>query len=257
MENGKIIVNADDFGLSESSAKAIAEAFDKNFISSTTALANGDYIEKAFLLAKEGGFLDKIGVHLNLTEGAPLTKRIAGDPFFCIGGVFHGKIDRLKKPTDVQLSEIEEELSAQIERLLDIGFTLTHADSHHHIHTDLFFIGAFEEVLRKYGIGKIRLHRNFGKINVAKRIVKSAYNAKLRRDGFLTVEKMGSLEDLALFPSVAKDCFCEIMVHPDYDATGVLIDRTEFVSGVPAGLPLSDICPLIGGAKLVSYGELK
>ena len=79
---GKIIINADDFGLAESSSKAIAKAFSENLISSTTACANGDYIEQAYNIARDNGFLDKIGIHINLTEGKPLTDGIKTDAFF-------------------------------------------------------------------------------------------------------------------------------------------------------------------------------
>ena len=48
----KLIVNADDYGLTESCSKAIAEAFEKNLISSTTACANGEYIEEAFAFSQ-------------------------------------------------------------------------------------------------------------------------------------------------------------------------------------------------------------
>lgn len=92
----KFIINADDYGLTESCSKAIAEAFEKGLISSTTACANGEYIEEAFALAKEKGFLDKIGIHINLTEGKPLTEKIVNDSFFCNNGKFHGKFSRLK-----------------------------------------------------------------------------------------------------------------------------------------------------------------
>ena len=98
MNRTALIVNADDFGLTESCTKAIAEAFRLGLISSTTACANGEAIENAYRIANENGFLDRVGIHINLTEGAPLTEGIKNDPFFCESGVFHGKINRLKKP---------------------------------------------------------------------------------------------------------------------------------------------------------------
>jgi len=254
--HNKIIVNADDFGLSESCSLAIAKAFGENLISSTTAMANGEYIEDAYKIAVENGFIDKVGIHIVLTEDVPLTEGIKNDSFFCENGVFHGKINRLKKPSKSELQHLREEVSAQIKKLRAIGFPLSHADSHHHIHTDVFFIKTIEEVLKENGINKIRLHRNFGRIKFYKRFVKNLYNKKLNRNGFITTETMGSLDDLRDFPQTIKDGLCEIMVHPDFDKDNVLIDRTDWSAAVPVGVPLDTIKNYIDGMQLISYKDL-
>ena len=256
MQN-KIIINADDFGLTESCSKAIAKAFDENLISSTTAMANGKYIEQAYKIAVERGFLDKVGIHIVLTEGVPLTESIKNDPFFCEDGVFHNRIDRLKKPGKAQLEHLRLEVAAQIERLQSIGFPLSHADSHHHIHNDLYFIKTIEEVLKEYGINKIRLHRNFGRIRFYKKIVKNLFNKKLRKRGFITTDKMGSFEDLRSDSAATKNALCEIMVHPDFDKNGILIDRTDWSETIAVGTPLDTIKGYIGGLTLISYKDLQ
>ncbi len=256
MNRTALIINADDFGLTESCTKAIAEAFRLGLISSTTACANGEAIENAYRIANENGFLNRVGIHINLTEGAPLTEGIKSDPFFCESGVFHGKINRLKKPGKKTLAHLEAEVAAQIERLKAIGFPISHADSHHHIHTGLFLIGSVEKVLKQYGIGKIRLHRNFGAIPFYKRFIKNRFNKRLQKDGFVTTEKMGSFEDLAAMPEEAKAHLTEIMVHPDVDREGVLIDRVDYEGDCPVGRPLADLLLYLQNETLISYGEL-
>ncbi len=253
----KIIINADDFGLTESCSKAIAQAFKENLISSTTACANGTYIEQAYALACEYGFADRIGIHLNLTEGKPLTDEIKSDAFFCENGEFHGHINRLKRLNKAQVSELKKEITAQIVKLKDLGFNLTHADSHHHIHTGVFLENAVKDVLFQYGIKKIRLHRNFGDIKFYKKIVKRLYNNKLHKQGFITTDKMGSLYDLEKYPAAVQKSLCEIMVHPDFDKTGRLIDRTGWdEDGYPVGRELREIKKYTEEIKLISYGEL-
>ena len=256
MNRQAMIVNADDFGLTESCTAAIAEAFRQGLISSTTACANGEAIETAYRIANENGFADRVGIHINLTEGKPLTAGIAADPFFCVNGVFHGRINRLKKPGRETLAHLREEVAAQIERLRGIGFPISHADSHHHIHTGVFLIGTIETVLQEAGINKIRLHRNLGAIRFYKKIVKNRFNKNLQKSGFRTTEKMGSLEDLKAMPEVAEEALTEIMVHPDFDARGTLIDRTDCESGSPTGTPLCEIAPYLQNKTLISYGEL-
>ena len=255
--NGKIIINADDFGLTESCSKAIARAFSENLISSTTAMANGEFIEQAYRLACDNGFMDKIGIHINLTEGVPLTESIKSDAFFCENGEFHGHINRLKKPTKKQLEELKEEVIAQVERLKGMGFKISHADSHHHIHTDVFFEKTIKEVLFAYGINKIRLHRNFGDIRFYKKIVKKLYNDKLHKQGFITTEKMGSMEDLSKYPDTVKKGVSEIMVHPDFDKDQKVIDRIDWdEQGYPVGEKLETIKNYISDCKLISYRDL-
>lgn len=256
MNRKAFIVNADDFGLTESCTKAIAEAFCKGLISSTTACANGEAIEEAYKIAVENGFLNSVGIHINLTEGAPLTEGMKADPFFCEGGVFRGRINRLKKPSKKTLANLEAEVAAQIERLKAIGFPISHADSHHHIHTSVFLIGTIETVLKRYGIGKIRLHRNLGAIRFYKKIVKDRFNKRLRKHGFATTQKMGSLDDLKAMPDVAREYLTEIMVHPDFDAQGRLIDRADLENGIPTGRELCEIAPYLKDQTLISYGEL-
>lgn len=251
----QVIINADDFGLTDSCSRAIAEAFRQGLISSTTACANGNYIREAYQLAKQNEFADRIGIHINLTEGTPLTEKIQKDPFFCMDGKFHGHINRLKRPSKEQIEEVREEVLAQINKLREIGFDLTHADSHHHIHTDIFLENVIAEVLLQSGIQKIRLHRNLGNIPFYKKIVKKLYNRKVKRQGFLTTERMGSLQDWKIISESERDHFCEIMVHPDFDKQGNLIDRVDYEDESPIGTDLTILTELFAGKEKISYRE--
>ena len=76
MADRGIIVNADDFGRDEESTRAILECFRRGYINQTTLMVNMPCAEKAVVLAREAGFADKIGLHLNLTQGMPLTESI-------------------------------------------------------------------------------------------------------------------------------------------------------------------------------------
>lgn len=232
-----VTVNADDLGMNEHNTKAIAEAFAKGLVTDTTMLANGEYFHEAIVMAKEQGFFDKIGVHLNLTEGIPLTQDILSCPRFVTDGRFNKLYDRRKRLTDAEKEAIYKELSAQVKRIRDAGVTLTHADSHHHIHTGIFIAPIAERVCRENGIHKLRIHRNAGSIPFIKRLVKNSYNRRLVRQGFITTEYFAYVRDLGggEIPDNT-----EIMVHPDFDKNGVLIDRSGVVDGCPAGDPLPD-----------------
>lgn len=230
-----VIVNADDFGLNERNSAAIAEAFEKGLITDTTLLANGEYFDGAVALAKERGFFDRIGIHLNLTEGAPLTESIKSCPRFVTDGRFNKSYDRKKPLTKAEKAAIYQELSAQAEKIESAGIHITHADSHHHIHTALFIAPIAARVCREYGVHKIRLHRNAGQIPFVKRIVKKRCNRWLVKQGFITTDFFAYVMDIDGFDVPDST---EIMVHPDYDKDGRLIDRRGMADGSPVGNPI-------------------
>lgn len=233
-----VTINADDYGLNEHCSKAIAQAFAEGKITDTTMMATGEYFDEAVELAKEQGFINKIGIHLNLTEGEPLTEDIKSCSAFVENGIYHHRNNRLKFLSQMEKDAVYKELTAQIEKVQSTGIKITHADSHHHIHTAIFIAPIVARVCKEHGISKVRLHRNIGKINAAKRFVKKMYNGWLQRQGFITTDYFGSLFDIenAEIPDN-----CEIMVHPDFDKNGVLIDRIDEENGVPFGDKLPDL----------------
>lgn len=247
-----LIINADDFGLSSSVNRAIVAAFQDGLISDTTMLANGKAFDEAVNIAKAGGFQTKVGVHFNLTEGEPLTDGIKECSSFCKNGIFHHKNNRLKPLSRFEKSAVYKELSAQAEKIKSAGFSIDHADSHHHIHTAIFISPIILRICKENGIDKIRLHRNIGNISSYKRFVKDIYNKALRKKGFITTDYFGSLKDISDTPLPHK---LEIMVHPDYDKDDVLIDRRDFIDGIPAGVPLYSIADA-KEINLISYGDL-
>lgn len=253
----RIIINADDYGLYANFTDAIIEAYEKKFITSTTACANGEDIKRAVQIAKEKGLIDKIGVHINFNTGKPLTEAIANDPLFCENGVYHSHVNRLKKLTKAQKQAVYHETVAQIERLRALGVPISHADSHHHIHTAIFFAKTIKKAISDCGIEKIRLHRNAGNIPLYKKIVKNAYNKKLKKQGFLTADYFGGMDDYFLKKETLEKGVCEIMVHPDYDKNGVLVDRVDVQDGFAVGQPLQKIKELTAEKTLISYSELK
>ena len=231
----KVTINADDFGLNKHCSEAIADAFDKGLVTDTTMMATGEYFDEAAELAKERGFIDKIGIHLNLTEGVPLTDDIKSCPRFVKNGRFHKEYDRTKKLTAEESAAICKELSAQADRIQRAGIVITHADSHHHIHTGIFIAPIVVKVCKEHGIDKIRLHRNAGRISFIKRLVKQRYNKWLRDQGFVTTDHFAYVMDIDGFDVPDNT---EIMVHPDFDRDGDLIDRRGVENGYPIGNPI-------------------
>jgi hopanoid biosynthesis associated protein HpnK len=157
----KLIVNADDFGLTEKVNQAIIKGHREGIITSTSLLANGRAFDSAVVLAKQFTSLG-VGVHLNLTEGVPLSAPLGLQGLVNPAGSFRLTPVRLARcllSGAIRLSSLEGELRAQIERSLDAGIRPTHLDSHKHIH---LFPAIFRVVMRlavEYGISGIRCVR--------------------------------------------------------------------------------------------------
>ena len=227
-----IIINADDFGLNGHCSRAIAEAFEKGLITDTTMMATGEYFDEAVSLAAEKGFSDKIGIHLNLTEGVPLTGEIRHCPRFVLDGRFHKGHDRTQPLTRAEADAVYRELSAQARRMEDAGIRITHADSHHHVHTGEHIAPIALRVCREHGIDKMRLFRNLGAYYEAHKTEADSFNALLRREGIRTVSFFVYMADIG---GIVLPDDTEILVHPDFDKDGRLIDRRRMTDGIPDG----------------------
>lgn len=230
-------INGDDYGMSESCTLAIAQALREGLITHTTMPANGAYFAQAVQLAKREGFAERIGIHFNLTEGAPLTAAIAAVPLFAADGRFHkGYLAQPRPLTEAEQRAVLTELDAQLTRLEQAGLRPQHADSHHYIHTFAAVAPLAAEVCRAHNVRRVRLNRTFDTPAHPRITAGRADNAWWREQGFLTTAHFGRLAD-ARQGQLPDDT--ELMVHPDLDRNGVLIDRTGFDGGVPTGVPLA------------------
>ncbi|MEK3916393.1 carbohydrate deacetylase [Paenibacillus sp. FSL H7-0331] len=124
-----LIINADDFGLSQSINQGIIEAYHAGTVSSTTLMCNMPGFQDAVTLAKKTTSLG-VGLHFNLTYGKPLANQQKVSSLVNPKGVFSK--DRSKWTE----AHIITELEAQFKRFIASGLYPTHLDSHHHIHID-------------------------------------------------------------------------------------------------------------------------
>lgn len=213
---------------------AICEAFEKGLIDRTTLMANMPFAEEAMELAKQKGFADRVGVHLNLTSGKPLTSEMASDPLMCnTAGEFSADFARSMKTRFFlparTVNVTEREIRAQLDRYRELGGTLWHIDSHHHVHTDRSVWSILKKVMRDYPVTSVRLSRNmYTGGNPAKRVYKAMINASIKRFCGKKPGYFGSAPDYAEYlqrsPDLCKVHNVEVMVHPVYDSKGILSD---------------------------------
>ncbi|NRT32599.1 hypothetical protein BJV38_004816 [Clostridium beijerinckii] len=132
----KLIINADDFGISKAINLGIMEGFKNGIVTSTTLMCNMEATEHAVELAKKNPKLG-VGIHLVLTAGKPLSKDVK--TLVDVDGNFL-KYDKIFKSASID--DVRKEFRSQIEKFLSFGIVPTHIDTHHHVHTkkDIFTV---------------------------------------------------------------------------------------------------------------------
>jgi predicted glycoside hydrolase/deacetylase ChbG (UPF0249 family) len=123
----RLIVNADDFGMTPGVSAGILRAHRLGIVSSTTLLANAAVDDALLAMARASGI--GIGLHVNLTLGRPLTR---GRSLVDAEGRFVR--DARRAAARAAPADVEAEVAAQIERFERlVGRRPTHLDTHHHI----------------------------------------------------------------------------------------------------------------------------
>jgi predicted glycoside hydrolase/deacetylase ChbG (UPF0249 family) len=242
----RVIVNADDLGMSPAVDAAIFAGLDAGYLTSTTVLANGPTAERA--LAELAAFpRASVGVHLNLTEFAPLTgsvEHLLGpdgrfDPESCSVG-----------PGDAAAVAVE--WAAQIGRVRDAGLRVSHLDSHQHLHQHPALFSVLGGLRERFGIPRIRgmgalrpphttLRSRVGA--VAQRARADHFIGRLRRDGALTTDGFASVSVFLAHASSsglpAGWRTVEVMAHPGNPYSPAYADEvTRLAAGALNGLPL-------------------
>lgn len=230
-----LFVNADDFGLSPEVNNAISLAFEKNFINNTTIMANMPGFDHAVTLSKEKGFFDKVGLHINLFEGTPLTEDIKKEPLFFNSdtGMMYS-FNFLHKASKVfwfflpchTKKAIQKEVTAQINKYLSAGFPEMHCDSHGHSHTFFSVYYAIKKPLKKHGFKTMRKSLSPHKrTNILKKIYKNLYNFMISKSFGSTDYFCNTDSFFEIYNQDTEDCTFEIMTHPVFNKEGKLINH--------------------------------
>lgn len=215
----EMIINADDFGMSTDVNNAIDVCIKNKYIDRTTIMVNMPCFEEAKQMALAGGYVDKIGLHLNLTEGVPLTEGIK-QTAFCRNGLFDNSFFSHTKNRFFLNSTLKKclrkEIEAQISKFLDNGFSLMHLDSHRHSHNNIAVLKVLIPILQKHGFKTVRICRNIPKQNKLKSLYKSFVNTKIKHHhlngNIVYFGTMGDYKNFLL--TTKKSLKCELMVHP-------------------------------------------
>jgi hopanoid biosynthesis associated protein HpnK len=161
MQAPRLIVHADDFGLSRSVNEGILEAHSRGILTSASVMASGEAFDYAIQLVRSTPSLD-VGVHLTLTEERPVLGRADIPTLLNDQGLFHanpGVFLQRYLSQRISLDDVRCEFDAQIGRVAEQGVRVSHLDGHQHLHMVPGIRRVVGELAKKYAIPAIRFPR--------------------------------------------------------------------------------------------------
>jgi predicted glycoside hydrolase/deacetylase ChbG (UPF0249 family) len=276
----ELIVNADDFGISEAVNLGIIEAHDRGIVTSTSLMATGAAFEHALEQARKHPRL-AVGVHLVLTEQRPLTGASAAASLVGADGLFAPHTQQLLKKRlrgQLDLAEVRRELDAQIGRVRAAGISVSHLDGHQHVHVLPGIAGVVAELAAAHGVSAVRYPAErvrgymLGSLKHARRVAEQAalnlfcasspLKSLRRSDDFVGFYFGGRLDESNLetvLDSLPSTGSVELMCHPGSDDMRPVDDWQYAWSAERRALTSPRIRELVRqrGLKLVSHREVR
>lgn len=130
----RLIVSADDFGLTRGVNRGIVKGIRDGIVTSTSLIGNSICADDALDLSIKNS-LDCIGVHLNLTFGEPISLLGKVPTLVDSEGKFYHKTRTREMLVKANPEEIELEFRAQIQKVFDAGLTPTHLNGNYDVHS--------------------------------------------------------------------------------------------------------------------------
>ncbi len=153
----RLIVNADDFGISPGVNAGIVDAHRHGLVTGASLMANLPSADDALTRAAACPEL-RLGLHLTLTTGRPLSRPEAVGTLVDADGCFFvlGELLARLWLGKVRSDHLERELDAQIAWAFARGIRPDHLDSHHHVHTHPRVAGPVVALAKRHGIRYVR-----------------------------------------------------------------------------------------------------
>ncbi|HEX3436179.1 MAG TPA: ChbG/HpnK family deacetylase [Pseudacidobacterium sp.] len=277
----RLIVNADDFGLTNGINRAVVELHTSQALSSATLMATGDSFVEAVSDAHNQPSLG-VGCHVVLVDGMPV---LPPSQIPSLVGP-NGHEFRLKLSTfvadllrgGIDDTQIEAEATAQIRKLQESGIAVTHLDTHKHTH---MFPRVLRPLLRaalKCGVKAIRnpfepnwslnATANAGHVRKMQvRLLRSqsaSFAQEIKQAGLITTDgaigvlATGTLDTQTIrnLLGAMPDGTWELVCHPGYNDNVLQQQRTRLLEARDVErTALLETIPH-AGVDLISFGQL-
>ena len=262
----RLIVNADDFGLTAGVNRAIVEAHNGGVVSSTTLMANGAAFADAVNAARSAPNLS-VGCHVTLVDGTPVSPPDAADTLVAIRSAepdkFYSSLSAFAARAMLggfDRDQLVAEVAAQIRKIKATGLQVTHLDTHKHAHIFPEILVALLRAARICGVRAIRnpvvpvkalpakmftrnreLWKRYGQVRIlhsfSRQFLQRTKRAGLLTpDGVVGVIETGSLEN-AGYASLLRQTLTslpegtwELVCHPGYCDADLQAVRTRLLA---------------------------
>ena len=284
----RLIINADDFGLTRGINSVIAELHRSKALTSATLMATGPAFDDALSIAHANPTLG-VGCHIVLTDGTPVCHPETIPSLIGLDGKnfrpsLFGFVQALLRGA-IREEDIEREALAQIQKLQRAGIKISHLDTHKHTH---LFPAVSRPLLRlaaKCSIGAIR---NPFEPAWSSRLAPNSYSRRLKfhalsvlnkqsflalpelsngnvviTNGTIGVSATGQLDATSLHTLLhaLPEGTWELVCHPGYNdaALGAVTTRLRASREIERDALLQEIPQAIRtvpGLQLIHYGEI-
>lgn len=157
----KLIVNADDFGLSPGVNRAVEQAWQAGILTQASLMAGGDAFDDAVEIARRNPGL-QVGLHLTLVQGRPVLPPEQVPGLVGSNGCFPDN------PVSVGMKlffdptirmQLRKEIEAQILKIKQAGIPLSHVDGHLNIQMHPTVFSVLSGLMARYEITSFRTTR--------------------------------------------------------------------------------------------------
>lgn len=284
----RLVVNADDFGLSSGVNRAIVKAHADGVVTSATLMANGAAFCEVQALSKQSPKLS-IGCHVLLIDGKPLLPAPEVRSLTQSGRFRDGLRTFATRALTGQLdsTEIAAEAKAQIRKLQVAGVFVSHFDTHKHTHMFPKVLHPLLQAAAECGVRAVRnpfgprlplrlpellrrpnLWTRWAEVRVL-RTFAGAFQNTIQREGFVTTDGTLGIEitgtmDAKLFTAVATSVpegTWELVCHPGYNDSDLQTVNTRLRESREIELrvlssPRTREILARQGVELISYRDL-
>ena len=281
----RLILNADDFGLTRGINRAVADLHQAGVLTSATLMATGPAFDDAVAVSKAHPALG-VGCHIVLVDGVPVSRpgtiptllgpdslRFRSTLGDLVRDLLLGRIDE---------DEIAREASAQVHKLQCAGIDVTHVDTHKHTHIFPQVARPLVKTVQRTSVAYFRnpfepaFGRRVSHANLKRRLqmfssgrFRPAFDRIVRKpfttDGTLGIAATGSLTAHTLhqlLSSLPDGSVYELCCHPGYhdadlDLAPTRLRATREIERQALLTTIPKILSLQQPPELIHYGNLK
>ena len=199
-EQPLLIVNADDFALTELVSRGILEAHQHGVVTSTSVLAVTPAFRRSIAMLRDVPSIG-VGVHLTVVGEDPplLSAREIPTLVDERGRLYHSWRSFLPRSAAGRIDpdDVRREFTAQFEAVAAEGFTIDHLDTHQNLHLWPLVREAILDLGDRFEVRRIRVTRSrrWGPIGVTVRTLANRLEARLAERGWVWPQASTGLDE--------------------------------------------------------------